>query len=478
VIHNKVKHGIGFHDEETIIAQCSPSGSGAIALLRLSGIDAVTIATHISKLASEKKLTELPSHTIHYGWVVDQEKKHIDQVMFLLMRAPKTFTGQDVVEITAHNNPFIIDDIINLAIKAGARLAQEGEFTKRAFLNNKIDLAQAEAINELIHAQTQMALKASLAQLEGSLSHKITAIEQDLLKALVFSEASFEFIDDEDMEFSTQIAEIIKKTIAAIAALKNTAGNQQRIRQGIHIALLGSVNAGKSSLFNALLDQERAIVTNIAGTTRDVIEAGMYKDGIHQTLVDTAGLRHTDNEIEKEGIRRSMLEAKKSDIVILVYDGSRKLTNEEKKIYQKILNAYHNKIIIVQNKTDLGQHSTPPEKGLYNPFGTEMLAKKVIALSCKNKKNIDILKNTMRQKIHELFANIESPFLLNKRQYNVLIALEKKLTKTKSMLTGNVAYELVSLHLKDMLTHLSEFSGKTISERGLDTIFKQFCIGK
>ena len=474
MINNNVRHGIKCHDEETIIAQCSPSGSGAIALLRLSGIDAVAIATRISTLASGKRLTTLPSHTIHYGWVIDQEKKHIDQVMFLLMRAPKTFTGQDVVEITAHNNPFIIDDIINVAISAGARLAQEGEFTKRAFLNNKIDLAQAEAINELIHAQTQMALKASLAQLEGSLSHKITSIEQDLLKALAFSEASFEFIDDENIEFSTQIAKIIKKTITTIDSLKNTASNQQRIRQGVRIAFIGSVNAGKSSLFNVLLDQERAIVTNIAGTTRDVIEAGMYKDGTYQTLVDTAGLRQSDNAIEKEGIRRSMLEAKKSDIVILVYDGSRELTSKEKKIYQKILDAYRNKIIIVHNKTDLTQKAGKT----HNSAGTNKLAKKVIALSCKNKKNIDQLKKEMKQKIDSLFTDIESPFLLNKRQYNVLMALKKQLTITESMLTGNVAYELVSLHLKDMLTHLSEFSGKTISERGLDTIFKQFCIGK
>src|SRR5579863_4648796 len=312
---------------ETIIAQCTPQGTGAIALLRLSGDNTFAIADAISKLPGNKIISALPTHTIHYGWVIDKNGTHIDQVLFLLMRSPHTFTGDDTVEITCHNNPFIIQSIIQAALATGARLAQEGEFSRRAVHNNKIDIIQAEAINDLIHANTQLTLKQSLSQLEGSFSHWITNIEKQLIKALALSDASFEFLDEENMEFSTQIKEIIDAVLTTITNLKNTFNQQQQIRNGIRIAIIGSVNAGKSSLFNALLNQERAIVTNIAGTTRDAIEAGLYKNGNYWTLIDTAGLRTTDDIVEQLGISRSHEEAHKADIILLVFDGSQQLSD-------------------------------------------------------------------------------------------------------------------------------------------------------
>ena len=277
-------------DEQTIIAQCTPAGAGAIALLRMSGDDAITIADSIAQLTSKIKLSDCATHTIHYGWVTDQDGNHIDQVLFLLMKAPRTFTGQNTVEITCHNNPFIIEQIIAQTIAYGARIADKGEFSRRAFLNGKIDLVQAEAINELIHANTQQALKKSLSQVEGSLSHWIETIQTELFKARAYCEASFEFIDEE-INFAPQIKENIKNILSTITQLKKSFDQQSQIRQGLRIALIGSVNAGKSSLFNALLGKDRAIVTNIAGTTRDVIEAGVYRDGNYWTFVDTAGLR-------------------------------------------------------------------------------------------------------------------------------------------------------------------------------------------
>ena len=318
-----------FHSplNETIIAQCTPQGTGAIALLRLSGDNTFAIADAISKLPGNKIISALPTHTIHYGWVVDKNGAHIDQVLFLLMRAPHTFTGDDTVEITCHNNPFIIQNITQAALAAGARLAQEGEFSRRAVSNNKIDIIQAEAINDLIHANTQLTLKQSLSQLEGSFSHWVVSIEKQLIKALALSDASFEFLDEENMEFSTQIKEIIDAVLTTITNLKNTFNQQQQIRNGIRIAIIGSVNAGKSSLFNALLNQERAIVTNIAGTTRDAIEAGLYKNGNYWTLIDTAGLRTTDDIVEQLGISRSHEEAHKADIILLVFDGSQQLSD-------------------------------------------------------------------------------------------------------------------------------------------------------
>ena len=527
-------------DDQTIIAQCTPRGSGAIALLRISGVNAIEIAQKISQLASAKELIKEPSHTIHYGSIINpfasierearverspfglsglhrpERGEIIDKAMILLMRGPKTFTGQDTVEITCHNNQFIIEQIIHCAILAGARLAQEGEFTKRAVLNGKIDLVQAEAINELIHAQTQIALKQSLSQLTGSFSQLLTNLEKDLLKALALSEASFEFLDEE-MEFAPQIQHIIASVQEAIVAIKKTFNQQQQIRQGIRIAIIGSVNAGKSSLFNALLNQDRAIVNAIAGTTRDSIEAGLYKNGNYWTLVDTAGLRQTDDIIEQEGIRRSFEEAQKADIILLASDSSRSMTDEENKVYTQIQEQYPNKIILIGTKADYLEaptlRSSHPSSSYGGQAGRLLLSlpkdqgergekltcdvmpnsnsrsargelvepfeRNIISVSSKNKQNIDMLEQLIENKIATLFAGIESPFLLNQRQHNLLVALENKLVEIILMLNAQpVAYELLSIHLNDAIAHLAELSGKQISEAGMDAIFREFCIGK
>ena len=470
---NKKTNKSFLHEDcETIIAQCTPTGTGAIALIRMSGINAISIASKLSMLTSGKKLSDCNTHTIHYGSITDKDGNTIDQVLFLLMQNPKTFTGQDTVEITCHNNPFIIQNIIDRAIKCGARLAKNGEFTKRAFLNQKIDLVQAEAINELIHSQTQIALKSSLAQLEGSLSSWIVDIEKDLLKAFSFSEASFEFIEDENTEFGSQIKKILEKNIKIINSLKDTFNNQKQIREGIRIAIIGSVNAGKSSLFNTLLKQKRAIVTNIAGTTRDSIEASIIRHDNYITLVDTAGLRQANNIIEKEGIARSFDEAKKADIIILVFDASRGLTLEEKAIYKSLIEQYKQKIIFVHNKSDIKIYmplrQAQDNRDNYAP----------IEISSINNKNIDLLENKIDTRIKYLFSHIESPFLLNQRQFNLLSGLQKKLQEIMPLLEKNIDYEIISCHLKDALSYLSEFTGKTISEKSMDLIFKEFCIGK
>lgn len=453
-------------DDETIIAQCTPSGKGAIALLRLSGADVRKIVAKFATVGTNKKIEELPSGSVHYGWIIDDHKNHIDQVMLIIMDGPKTFTGENTIEITCHNNPFLIESIIAQAIKNGARVAHEGEFTKRAFLNGKIDLLQAEAINDLIHANTQLALKKSLSQLEGSFSHWMAQIERDLVKALAWCEASFEFLDEE-AEFGYKIKEHLGGLTERIKVCRRTFDAQQQIRHGIKIALIGSVNTGKSSLFNALLNQNRAIVTEIAGTTRDVIEAGVYRNGNYWTLIDTAGLRDTANKIEKEGIKRSSEEATKADIILLVFDGSRNFTDDESTIYQNLLEQFGHKIIIVENKLDLSAYP-----------GHILGQKNSIKVSSLNKKNIDILENLIEQKISTLFSDLESPFLLNKRQHTLLIGLESKINDIIIMLTGKIEYELVSYHIKDALEYMTELTGKSISEAGLDMVFKEFCVGK
>lgn len=452
-------------EEQSIIAQSTPSGKGAIALLRLSGVDAFKIADLFALLPDQTLLSAKKSHTIHYGWVVDEQHNKIDQVLFLVMFGPHTFTGENVLEITCHNNPFIVEMILQQAIRHGARLAQSGEFTRRAFENKKIDLVQAEAINELLCAQTELALKKSLAQLEGSMSHWIAQIEQRLVKAYAWSEASFEFLDDEG-DFGHNIKQQLQVVRDMVVQTKKTFDVQQQIRQGFRIALIGSVNAGKSSLFNRLLQQERSIVTDIAGTTRDTVEAGLYRNGNYWTLIDTAGLRQTKDIIEQAGIQRSFDEAHKADIIILALDGSRQMTPEEKSVYENLLASHAQKIVLVATKADRVS------------IDLGSIFKKALALSSATGFNCDKLEQEIELKIGNLLQKSDAPFLINKRQYSLLLILEQQLSTVISMLEGTIQYELVSYHLREMLEQVSALSGKTISEAAMDMVFKEFCVGK
>lgn len=455
----------------TIIAQSTPTGKGALALIRISGDNACALVDHIAHFNKSKTLAHQKTHTIHYGWIIDVKKKSvgsidkIDQVLFFIMRAPHTFTGQDIIEITCHNNPFIIQKIIEQALHSGARLAQPGEFSRRALENKKIDLVQAEAINELLCAQTESALKKSLAQLEGSLSHWIVNLEKKLIKAYAWSEASFEFLDD-DGDFGAYIKEQLQDIITTIKQVKTTFDVQKQIREGFRIALIGSVNAGKSSLFNHLLSQERSIVTDIAGTTRDTVEAGLYRNGNHLTLIDTAGLRQTHDIIEQAGIQRSRDEAHKADIIILVIDGSRAMIYEEKRIYQELLTDYEHKIIIVTTKCDRPLINSDP------------LLKNSLALSSITGQNCNLLEQAIEEKISYLLQKSDSPFLINKRHYAILLTLENSILHIIAMLQGDIQYELVSHNLREALEQLSELTGKTVSEAAMDMVFKEFCVGK
>ena len=462
------------HDEQTIIAHCTPSGPGALALIRISGLDARTVAAKFSALVNKKnKLESVNTHTIHFGYIVDDQQKNIDQVLFLVMDGPQTFTGQDTVEITCHNNSFIIQAIIEQAIKHGARPAQPGEFTKRAFLNNKIDLTQAEAINELIGAHTQQALKKSLAQLEGSFSHWIDSIQKKLLQALTLCEASFEFLEDEDINFDAQIRKIIAQIVQEINESNVQYGHQKHIREGLRIALIGAVNAGKSSLFNALVKQDRAIVTEIAGTTRDVIEAGMYHEGTYLTFVDTAGLRQTHDRIEQEGIKRTFIEAEKADVILLLLDSSGPISTPAETIYHDLVARYGSKIIGLASKCDQIQSLGNITTDLNKKYNTSFLP-----ISAVTQYNLEQLKKQLFEKIRSLQTHENLPFLINQRQHILLHDTEKALGELEKKIVKTIEYELISIHLKDILEKLAELTGKTISELSLDMIFKQFCVGK
>ncbi|MBU4269727.1 tRNA uridine-5-carboxymethylaminomethyl(34) synthesis GTPase MnmE, partial [Candidatus Dependentiae bacterium] len=360
-------------DQETIVALSTPKGNGAIAIIRFSGVNSVSIVDKISRLSSNKYLAELPTHTIHHGFVTNK------------------ITGQDVIEISCHNNQFIIDEIIELAIKNGARMAGHGEFTQRAFLNNKLDLIRAEAINDLINASTQLALRKSISQVKGSLSDFIIKIEQKILRVLALVEGSFEFFEEEkqDLDIDNLIITEIDEILKELNLLKVNFNQQQQIKNGIKIALIGQVNTGKSTLFNAILGAERAIVTQIAGTTRDVIESSIYRNGNFWQLTDTAGLRETNDFIEKEGIVRSLDQAKLSDVILLVLDISRDIETHELDVYEQLVKEYKDKIIVVANKIDCVRLSLIQDSVFYknkNIFGSNILA-----VSAKDKTGLDIL---------------------------------------------------------------------------------------
>lgn len=450
----------------TIIAQCTPQGPGALALIRLSGPQACHIASSMSVLHKGGILSEQLSHTIHYGYVVDKNGATIDQLLFLFMKAPHTFTGHDTVEITCHNNPFIVEQIINRAIELGAQPARSGEFTQQAVMQGKIDLLQAEAINDLIQANSQQSLQKSLAQLEGSLSAWTAMLEELLLRALTLCQASFEFLDDE-LEFGAQINDLIGQTLRHIKKIQVTFCQQKQIREGVRIALLGSVNVGKSSLFNLLIGSNRAIVTPIAGTTRDSIEAGLYKNGLYWTIIDTAGLRHTHDQIEQEGIARSQNQAHQADIILLVFDSSRSLQSDEQELYNALMQEYAHKIIVIFNKADL-----PPLLNLEN-------IQPNLIVSTKEEGCTETIEISIKNKVDTLLTTGDMPFLINKRQLSILTNLEQQLLHIQMYCTQRpIVYELIAHHLNDALAYLANLSGKSISEQAMDAVFRTFCIGK
>lgn len=462
------------NDHDAIVSLCTPRGSGAIAIIRISGDNALDCVDHIAKLSSGKRLADCPSHTINHGHIIDPATKLVvDEVLLMVMHGPKTFTGQNTIEINCHNNQFIIEKIIECAILHGARLAQAGEFTKRAFLNNKIDLLQAESINELIHAQTELGLRKALAQLQGSLSNHFYALEHDIVMLLALVESAFEFVEEEqrDLAIDQTITGRTQELLTRLAEVKEHHNHQQQIKQGVRLALLGAVNAGKSTLFNALVKKNRAIVTDIAGTTRDSIESSRYVNGNFWLVIDTAGLRQTGDFIEQQGIERSLQEAEQADMVILVVDTSRYLSEQEKKTYQEIYQKHHDKVLVVMNKIDQRVLENSDYDQLF-PHAT------MLNVSGHHNTGVQELEQIIDQKIQQLFASLRSPFLLNQRQYNLIIEIEAKLKNIANSYLNTIEYELVAYQLKGILENISELTGKSITENVLDNVFSSFCVGK
>lgn len=449
---------------DTIAAIATPLGEGAIGIVRLSGTDAITIANKVFK---GRDLSQVNSHTINYGHIVENEQV-VDEVMLSLMRAPRTFTREDVVEINTHGGLAVTNEILQLLIRHGARLAEPGEFTKRAFLNGRIDLTQAEAIMDLIRAKTDKAMSIAVKQLDGSLSDLINKTRQEILNTLAQVEVNIDYPEYDDVEEMTT-ALLREKTNAFEALLTNllkTAKRGKILREGLATAIIGRPNVGKSSLLNTLLREDKAIVTDIEGTTRDVIEEYVNINGVPLKLIDTAGIRETDDIVEQIGVERSRKALKEADLVLLVLNSSEKLTQQDQELLN--LSQDSNRIILL-NKTDL------PEQ-----IEREQLPDDVLNISVLTEQNINLIEERINQLFFDNAGIVEqdATYLSNARHISLIEQAIESLQAVNQGLAMGMPVDLLQIDLTRTWEILGEITGDAAPDELITQLFSQFCLGK
>jgi tRNA modification GTPase len=462
------------HFDDTIAAIATPLGEGGLAVIRISGPHALAIADRAFTPAGthSSKPSAAVSHTIHYG-KVQRAGQQVDEVLCAVMRAPRTFTREDVVEITCHGGVLSTKTVFDTVLECGARAALPGEFTQRAFLNGRIDLAQAEAVADLIHARTELALSAANEQLAGKLSQRINQLRDELMLTLAHIEAHIDF-PEEDIapNTRTQLEGRMERGIAFMDELLRTANEGQILRRGIRAAIIGRPNAGKSSLLNQLLGHERAIVSHIAGTTRDTIEETANVRGIPVVFIDTAGLREAKDEIESEGIRRSRVSLERAELILHVLDASEPLHAEDEKLFGEFANK---KRIVIRNKMDL-PHQLEFKSEIRNSK-SEIVP--VVDLCSKTGAGLDQLKDAIKSLVWSGSVTAEmAQVTINSRHQDALKRASGSLRLALDALRGDASLEFVALDLRQGIAAVGEIVGKTTTEDLLDAVFSQFCIGK
>lgn len=456
---------------ETICAISTPIGEGGIGIVRISGPKSLRIADKI--FCGRKVPSSLPTHTLILGQIIDPKTcQPIDQALLSVMKAPKSYTKEDVVEINSHAGSLVLRRILEAVIDLGARIAEPGEFTRRAFLNGRIDLCQAEAVIELIRAKTETGLKVSLSHLNGDISEKIGQLRKGLIGLLSHLEASIDFAEEDIKIISnqeiflrlTRIEEELKKLIAS-----NEEG--RIVKEGIKTSLIGRPNVGKSSCLNALLGKERAIVTSIPGTTRDTIEEAINLEGIPLRLIDTAGMGKAKDRIEEEGIRRSWASFREADLILLVLDGSCPLQEEDLRIIEKAKEA--KEMIVLLNKNDLAERiSREQVKGLLEK-------RRIVSISAIYKRGFSDLKEAIK----DIFlkggtVGTEEIMITNLRHKKLLEETLNLVCQGRKSLSEGLSEEFIAFDLREALEKLGLITGQTVSEEILDEIFSQFCVGK
>lgn len=451
---------------DTIAAISTPLGEGAIGIVRLSGTKALDIAKSIFK---GKDLTTVASHTLNYGHIIKPSTGEvIDEVMVSVMLAPKTFTREDVIEINTHGGITVTNDILQLLIKQGARMAEPGEFTKRAFLNGRIDLTQAEAVMDLIRAKTDKAMSIAIKQLDGSLSQLISDTRQEILNTLAQVEVNIDYPEYDDVEEMTTalLRDKTREFQALLEQLLRTAKRGKILREGLSTAIIGRPNVGKSSLLNTLLREDKAIVTDIAGTTRDVIEEYVNIKGIPLKLVDTAGIRETDDLVEQIGVERSKKALQEADLVLLVLNASEKLTEQDKALLALSQNS--NRIILL-NKTDLKQ-----------VIEKDQLPEEAIPISVLQNQNIDQIEDRINQLFFDHTGLIEqdATYLSNARHISLIEQAVQSLEAVNEGLALGMPVDLLQIDLTRAWEILGEITGDAAPDELITQLFSQFCLGK
>ena len=456
------------HQEDTICAIVTPQGIGGISVIRLSGRDAIDIASRLFHQKSGRPLSEAQTHTLHYGDIINLSSgEKIDEVLVSLMRSPRSFTCEDVVEVSCHGGPLVTSRILETFIKEGVRLAEPGEFTKRAFLNGRIDLAQAEAVIDIIRARTEEGMRCALWQLDGKLSNEINVLHDDMAGAIASLEAYIDFPEEELGVATEDLLGRVQSVITRIDRLIEGYYRWRPFREGILTTIVGRTNVGKSSLLNTLIGEERAIVTPHPGTTRDIVDGMINIGGIPLRLLDTAGLRMAKDLAEEEGIRRMYHTVEMAELILLVLDGSEALTEEDREIMGRTTGR---KRVIVINKIDKGDRIT---KDL------DIQNAPVVRISALKREGIEALKNTIRQSILGQEMRWEGEAVAgNLRHKAALEGARKELDNFFESVQQRRPLEIQALHLRGAVDLLGEITGTVTTEDILDRIFSEFCIGK
>ncbi|MEI3322647.1 MAG: tRNA uridine-5-carboxymethylaminomethyl(34) synthesis GTPase MnmE [Eubacterium sp.] len=455
---------------DTIAAIATASGNSGIGIIRVSGDEAIEIVDKIFKsVNSDKKLVDVKSHTINYGHIVDNDKV-IDEVLVSVMNGPHSYTGEDVVEINCHGGMIVIRKILEIVLKNGARTAEPGEFTKRAFLNGRMDLSQAEAVMDVINAKNEFALSSSIEQLNGRVSEKIKSLRKKIIYNIAFIESALDDPEHISIDgYSDKLSKILEEVNGELSRLINNFDNGRIVKEGVKTVILGKPNAGKSSLLNLLLGEERAIVTDIEGTTRDTLEESINLNGVFLNLIDTAGIRDSEDVVEQIGVNKAKELAEKSDLVIFVADASKELDENDKEIINLIKDK---QAIVLLNKSDLG--TIINEKNV-----SEFDNKPVITFSAKTGDGLDELENKIRDLFYEGKVKYNDElYITNARQKESLINAKNSIEEVIKSVENDMPEDFYSIDLMDAYTYLGQIIGESVEDDLVNEIFSKFCMGK